>query len=235
MKSILVWDIPTRLFHWLFALTFTVAYVTSEADGWAAVHVFSGLLMLGLIVCRVIWGMVGSRYARFSSFLFSPAAGFNYLLDTLKGKAERHVGHNPAGSWAIYLLLLLGVGTSVSGLSMLLIGEQFEDIHEVLANGALAVVVVHIVGVAAASFLHRESLPRAMVTGYKEGEAQQAIASSHPLAAIVLLALVAAFSVVYWQGWDARTQSVSLPFLSQPLALGEHDGHKGKHKDHEDD
>lgn len=224
MKSILVWDIPTRLFHWLFALSFAVAYVTAEADGWAGVHVFSGLLMLGLIACRMIWGLLGSRYARFSSFLYSPAAALKYFLDTLRGKAERHVGHNPAGSWAIYLLLLLGIGIGVSGLALLTAGEQFEDIHEALANGMLAVVVVHILGVIAASFLHRENLPRAMVTGCKEGDERQAIRSSRPIAAIVLLALVAAFSVVYWKGWDSQTQSVTLPFLSQPLALGEHDG-----------
>jgi len=235
MKSILVWDIPTRLFHWLFALSFTVAYVTAEADGWAGVHVFSGLLMLGLIACRMIWGLVGSRYARFSSFLFSPLAGFKYLLGTLQGKAERHVGHNPAGSWAIYLLLLLGIGASVSGLSLLVVGEQFEDIHEALANGALAVVVVHVIGVIAASFLHRENLPRAMVTGCKEGDEHQAIRSSRPIAAIVLLALVAAFSMVYWKGWDSQTQSVTLPFLSQPLALGEHDRHGATHGEHDDD
>lgn len=231
MKSILVWDIPTRFFHWLFALTFTVAFVTAEADGWAGVHVFSGLLMLGLIAYRMIWGIVGSRYARFSSFLFSPVAAVSYLIDTLQGKAERHVGHNPAGSWAIYLLLLLGAGISVSGLALLSAGEQFEDIHEVLANGALAIVVVHIVGVIAASFLHRENLPRAMVTGRKEGEDSQAIRSSRPGSAIVMLALVAAFSVAYWKGWDPQTQSVTLPFLSQPLALGEHEGGHGEDDD----
>jgi len=236
MKSILVWDIPTRLFHWLFALSFTVAFVTAEADGLAGVHVFSGLLMLGLIAYRVIWGMVGSRYARFSSFLFSPVAAVRYLIDILQGKAGRHVGHNPAGSWAIYLLLLLGIGIGVSGLAMLSAGEQFEDIHEALANGALAVVVVHILGVIAASFLHRENLPRAMVTGYKEGEERQAIRSSRPGSAIVMLALIAAFSVAYWKGWDAPTQSVTLPFLTQPLALGEHEGgHAAKHGEDDDD
>ena len=208
MKSILIWDIPTRLFHWLFALSFTVAYVTAEADGWAGVHVFSGLLMLGLIACRVVWGVLGSRYARFSSFLFSPVAAFKYLLDTLRGKAERHVGHNPAGSWAIYLLLLLGVGTSVSGLSLLVVGEQFEDVHEALANGALAVVLVHILGVIAASLLHRENLLRAMVTGYKEGDEHQAIRSSRPVSAIVSLALVTASSAVYWGLSGTKTEPI---------------------------
>ena len=222
MKNILVWDIPTRLFHWLFALSFTVAFITAEADGWAVVHVFTGLLMLMLIAYRVIWGIIGSRYARFSSFLFSPATAVKYLFDSMRGKAERHVGHNPAGSWAIYLLLLLGTGISVTGLALLSSGEQFEDIHEALSYGALAVVAVHIAGVIAASFLHRENLPRAMVTGCKTGEDTQSIPSARPIAALAMLVLLVTFSMAYWKGWDAQTQTVTLPFLSQPLALGEH-------------
>ena len=222
MKNILVWDIPTRLFHWLFALSFTVAFITAETDGWAATHVFTGLLMFALLIYRVIWGVVGSRYARFSSFLYSPIAAIKYLLETLQSKAERHVGHNPAGSWAIYLMLVLGVGISVSGLPLLTSGEQYEEIHEALSYGALAVVVLHIAGVIAASLLHRENLPRAMVTGFKAGEEAQGIPSSRPIAASVMLVLVATFSTLYWKGWDAQTQSVTLPFLGQPLALGEH-------------
>lgn len=227
MKSILVWDIPTRIFHWLFALSFTVAFVTAEADGWAGVHVYAGLIMLGLIAYRLAWGVFGSRYARFSSFLFSPVAALRYLLDEFGGKAARHIGHNPAGSWAIYLLLLLGAGIGVSGLAMLSAGEQFEELHEALSYGALAVVGAHIVGVIIASVLHRENLPRAMVTGRKEGEEQQGIRSARPIAAAVMLILLVSFSVSYWKGWDAQTQSVKLPFIDQPVALGEQDGESG--------
>ena len=225
MNKILVWDIPTRLFHWLFALSFTIAFITAEADGWAGMHVFTGLLMLMLLAYRIIWGVIGSRYARFSSFLFSPVAAIKYLFDAMQGKPERHVGHNPAGSWAIYLLLLLGVGISVSGLFLLSSGEKFEELHEALSYGALAVVAVHILGVIAASYQHRENLPRAMVTGYKAGEGAQGISSSRPVAALVMLVLTVTFSTLYWKGWDAQTQTVTLPFLSQPLALGEHGEH----------
>lgn len=232
MISILVWDIPTRFFHWLFVLSFTVAFITAEVDGWIAVHVFAGLLMLGLLAYRLVWGVVGSRYARFSSFLFSPLAAVRYLFDSLCGKAERHVGHNPAGSWAIYLLLLLGVAIGTSGLTMLFSGERFEDVHEVLAYVALGIVAAHIVGVIAASLLHRENLPRAMVTGRKAGEAAQGIRSARPVAAVVMLLVLASFSVSYWSGWDEQTQSVKLPFLSQPLTLDEPDKDgKGRHSD----
>lgn len=232
MKSILVWDIPTRLFHWLFALSFTVAFITSEAHGWAAMHVFSGLIMFGLLGYRLVWGIIGSRYARFSSFLFAPAIALKYLIDTVQGKAERHVGHNPAGSWAIYLLLLLGVGISISGLVMLsAAGELFEELHEALSYGALAVVAVHIVGVISASLLHRENLPRSMVNGRKQGEEVQAIRSARPVSALVMLVLLVSFSVSFWKGWDAQTQSVTLPFLSQPLTIHGEGGEDGGYDD----
>jgi len=232
MKSIRVWDIPTRLFHWLFALSFTVAFITAEAESWAATHVFAGLLMLGLIAYRLLWGIVGSRYARFSSFLFSPTTAIKYLFDTANGNARRHLGHNPTGSWMIYVMLLLAAGIGIFGLATLSSGEQFEDVHEVLANMAVGVVVAHIIGVAVASMLHGENLSQAMVTGRKQGEAVQGIRSGRPVSALVMLMLVVSFSVVYWQGWNPQERSVTLPFLGEPLVLNEHGGEKHHHSHH---
>ena len=231
MKSILVWDIPTRLFHWLFALSFTVAFITAEAESWAATHVFTGLLTLGLVGYRVIWGVIGSRYARFSSFLFSPATAIRYLLATGNGNAQRHVGHNPAGSWMIYVMLLLGAGIAIFGLATLSSEERFEDVHQVLANVAIGVIVAHIVGVAVASMLHGENLPQAMVTGRKQGETEQGIRSGRPFSALLMLTLVVSFSVVYWQGWNPQERSVTLPFLGAPLVLNEH-GEEHHHSHH---
>jgi cytochrome b len=237
MRSILVWDIPTRLFHWLFAISFAVAFATAEIGDLAVVHVFTGLLALGLVVYRVIWGLVGSRYARFSSFLFSPSAALKHLLETVRGKAERHVGHNPAGSWAIYFLLTLGLAIGFSGLTMLFAGEQVEEVHEVLAIVTLNIALLHIIGVVVASLKHRENLPRSMVTGRKESDEAQGISSARPGAAAVMIVLMASFSISYWSGWDAQTESVRLPFLSQPLKLAEQDKdndkeghHSGKHE-----
>lgn len=232
--KILVWDLPTRLFHWLFAGSFVVAYVTGEAESLFPLHVFAGLLMLVLVAYRLVWGLVGSRYARFSSFLYGPAAALRYALATVSGKAEHHVGHNPAGSWAIYGLLLLGAGAAVAGLTTLLGGDSYKDIHEVLANGMLAVVIVHLVGVAVASFAHRENLPRAMVTGQKEGAAEQGISSPRYMAAAVLVALVLGSAGVFLKGYDSMQQTLTLPFVAKPLDLsGEGDG-EGRH-DHDDD
>jgi cytochrome b len=231
MNSVLVWDIPTRLFHWLFAVFFTVAFFTSGSDSWTSIHVFAGLLTLGLVAYRMMWGVIGSRYARFSSFLFSPVTAIQYLLATGNGNARRHVGHNPAGSWMIYVMLLLGSGIAIFGLATLSSGEQFQDIHEVLANMAVGIVVAHIAGVTFASVLHQENLPRAMITGRKQGKTEQGIRSGRPFSALLLLVLVAAFSVVYWQGWDPQARAVTLPFLSEPLVLDAHEG-EGSHKHH---
>lgn len=233
--KVLVWDIPTRLFHWLLAAAFAVAYITGETENLFPLHVFAGLLMLVLIAYRLVWGFMGSRYAKFSSFMYSPVAAGRYVLDVIKGSAKRFIGHNPAGSWAIYLLLLLGAGAAISGLMGLLGNENFEEIHEVLANGMLILVVVHLVGVLVESLAHKENLPRAMVTGQKDGSTEQGIASARPLGAVVLIALVAATGAVFLKGYDAAQQTLTLPFLSQPLDLSHEGGEGHEHGEHDGD
>ena len=235
--KVLVWDIPTRLFHWLFAAAFAVSFITGQAEILFPLHVLSGLLILVLIGYRIVWGLIGSRYARFTSFLFSPGAASAYAFDVMKGKAKRFIGHNPAGSWAIYLLLLLGAGAAMAGLLMLVYGESFEDIHEVLANALLAVVIVHLVGLMVESLVHKESLPKAMINGHKEGAADDGIKSPHYLAATVLLALMVGTGALFLNGYDSAKKTLSLPFLAQPLDLSgeEHEGHKHNGHEHEDD
>lgn len=227
--KILVWDIPTRVFHWLFAGAFATAYLTAESETLFPVHVFSGLLMLVLVGFRLVWGLTGSRYARFSSFLFSPAAGAKYVFDVLKGKAQRHIGHNPAGSWAIYALLLLGAAASASGLSTLFIGESLKDLHEALVNAMMAVVAVHLAGVAVESWVHRENLAKAMVDGHKEGEIQYGIPSSRRLAGAVLLVLVLGLGGVFFQGYDDVRQTLTLPVVGKTISLAPPEG--GGHGD----
>ncbi|MEQ1439111.1 cytochrome b/b6 domain-containing protein [Fontimonas sp. SYSU GA230001] len=192
---ILVWDIPTRVFHWLLAISFAGAYVTAESEAWRLVHVTLGYTFGGLILFRLLWGLVGTRHARFSDFAFGPRRVLAYLRSLLGRNPEHHVGHNPAGSWAIYAILLLGLGTALSGYALYneIGGEAFEDVHEVVANLLLGIVVVHIAGVIVSSVLHRINLPRSMVTGYKTGEATQGIQRAHAGLGIALAGLVLAF------------------------------------------
>lgn len=217
--KILVWDLPTRVFHWLFAGSFAIAYLTSGSETFFPLHAFAGALMLVLIGFRLVWGLTGSRYARFSSFLFSPAAGAKYVFEVLKGKAQRHIGHNPAGSWAIYALLLLGAVAAASGIATLVIGESVKDVHEVLGNVMLTVVVAHLLGVAVESWVHRENLAKAMVDGHKEGEAQDGIPSSRGFAGVVLLALIVGMGVVFLKGYDDVRQTLTLPLIGKTINL----------------
>jgi cytochrome b len=196
----LVWDVPTRVFHWSLALSFAGAYITSETERYRDVHVALGYVFFGLILFRLIWGFVGSHYARFSSFSFKPSETIAYVKSLLAKQPAHYVGHNPAGSVAIYLLLALGVMIGVSGILLYWeVGgeEAFEEIHEIAANGMLAVVLVHIAGVFASSLLHKENLVRAMLTGYKQTETPTPAVRAYAVLGLLLLAAVVGFLIFY--------------------------------------
>jgi cytochrome b len=179
-SEVYVWDPFVRLFHWTLVVAFTVAYLT-ESD-LLNVHVWAGYLVGALVVARVIWGFVGPEHARFADFIYSPAATLRYLRDLMLLRAGRHLGHSPGGGAMIVLLLLFLTATVATGLVVYggdqqggpLAGmfskdfaETFEEVHEVIANITLALVLAHITAVVLASFVFRENLVRAMVTGYK--------------------------------------------------------------------
>lgn len=194
-QSILVWDLPTRVFHWLLAACFAGAFITGDSERWRDIHIMLGYTMLILIAFRVAWGFIGSRYARFGSFAFGPGRVAAYLRSLLGARPEHHVGHNPAGSWAIYLLLGLALIAGITGYATQneLGGEWLEEFHEGAANAMLAVVVVHIAGVIASSLLHAENLVAGMITGRKTGPAAEGIRSPHRIVAAALLACVIGF------------------------------------------
>ena len=211
MKRILIWDIPTRLFHWLLATSFVVAWLSSESDQWLSVHTFFGYLMLGLIGFRLIWGIAGGHYACFASFKYSPLAGLAYLRQMLAGHARRYVGHNPAGSQAIYLLLALGLAVGLSGvftlggeeqqgaaagLTGITVGRIFKEVHEIAATLMLLVVIGHVAGVVVESWLHKENLPRSMVTGMKNAPQDAPISRSYWQVGVSLM-----FAVAIFAGW----------------------------------
>lgn len=198
-QRILVWDIPTRVFHWLLAASFAGAFLTAESEQWRDVHVMLGYSFAGLIGFRLIWGLIGSRYARFRSFLFSPREAMDYVRSLLSRSPRHYLGHNPAGSIAIFLLLGLGILTAVTGWMNYsdVAGAWTEDVHEAAANGMLAVVVVHILGVVVSSLLHRENLVRAMITGRKSGGPGEGIRRSHAWIAAALIAGIAALWTWY--------------------------------------
>ncbi|HAN54929.1 MAG TPA: cytochrome B, partial [Betaproteobacteria bacterium] len=157
-RKILVWDVPVRVFHWLMVLSFAGAYLTAESERWRLLHVSLGYTMAGLVGFRIVWGLMGTRYARFSTFVRGPKAVARYLGAMLRGQPEHHTGHNPAGALAIVALLGLTLVVTASGWATYndIAGDWLEEVHEAAANVMLAVIGVHVAGVLLSSWLHRE-------------------------------------------------------------------------------
>ncbi len=193
MQKILVWDWPVRLGHWLMVGGFALAWLTGDSETFRLVHVIAGATVFGVATFRLPWGFIGSRYARFVDFVRGPAAVKDYVVSLLRLQPDHHVGHNPAGGWAIVLLLGLGIVTGVVGWAIYndIGGHWLEEVHEALAATMLTVVIVHVAGVISGSLLHGENLVRAMLNGRKSGAPEAAIRSARPLAAALLLAWVA--------------------------------------------
>lgn len=178
-----VWDIFIRFFHWTLATAFFIAYMTE--DDLMTVHVWAGYVVGGLVVLRVLWGVVGPRYARFTDFIYRPATVLAYLRDLVSLRAKRYIGHSPPGGAMVVALLLALVAVVATGVLLYGLhdgagplahlhgygGRSFrrliEGIHELASNLTLALVIAHIVGVLLASFAHSENLIVAMITGKK--------------------------------------------------------------------
>ena len=164
-----VWDPLVRIFHWSLVAGIAAAWLT--ADVWDRIHEWIGYAVGALIAIRLVWGFVGPEYARFAQFVKGPRETLAYLGRILRGRAERHIGHNPAGAAMIVALLATISGTVITGWMMTLDAfwgvEWVEDLHEALANTILVLVAFHVAGVIHASITHRENLVRAMITGWK--------------------------------------------------------------------
>ena len=210
-----VWDAPVRITHALFIACVAGAWLTRGAEhtDWHAVF---GYAALAALVFRIVWGFVGPPHARFSGFSYSPKQAVGYLLSALRGSVRHYTGHNPAGSWAVYLLLALIAATCISGIiaSAALhqmgflagtisfeMGDLSFSLHEWLAWIVLATVALHLAGVAWGSRVHHENLAAAMVTGRKiahEPGAADAPARLGLAAAILLVAIAGAAIYLLW-------------------------------------
>jgi len=180
-NTIKVWDPLVRIFHWSLVLFFFLSYFTE--DDWITVHSYAGYIVGFLIAFRLVWGVIGTRYARFTDFITSPQKVINYAKQLISGKAKRYIGHNPAGAAMIVLLLISLTLTVISGVALFATDGQgplaatffstwsdelLEEVHELLANLTLLLVIGHIAGVLLGSLIHRENLIRAMITGEKK-------------------------------------------------------------------
>lgn len=135
--TIKVWDILVRLFHWSLVIAFTIAYFTAEEENpW---HIYAGYTVLGLVIFRILWGLVGTQYARFSNFIYSPSHVVRYVKSLLAKNPKHYIGHNPAGGWMIVALLISLTTVTVSGLKLYAEEEGLGP----LAKGAVKVTLIN--------------------------------------------------------------------------------------------
>ena len=176
-QSVLVWDMPVRIFHWLLAASFAGAWITSESESQQMIHYAFGYTAVALVLFRVVWGVVGTKYARFGQFIKGPAETMHHIKALLTGNQHVGLGHNPAGALAMISLMILILLIGLTGYWSVkeFLGDFMSEAHEVIANLTLAVVVIHIAAAIIMSFMQKENLVRSMVTGKKQGAPEQAI------------------------------------------------------------
>ena len=173
-----VWDPLVRIFHWSLVASFAVAWFTPRVA--ADIHHWAGYVAGALVFMRLLWGVLGTPYARFSQFVRHPKSVVGYLRAILSGREARYIGHNPAGGMMVLALMSLMAVTAFTGWMMTTdayFGEDWvENVHGLSADGLLVLVFIHVGGVVLASVRHRENLVRAMITGRKREAGAEDIA-----------------------------------------------------------
>lgn len=189
-EQIRVWDPLVRAFHWTLVAAFAIAYLTE--DDIMLLHVWAGYIIGAALLIRILWGLVGTRHARFTDFVTSPKTAVQYVKDTLTLRAKRYLGHNPAGGLMIVVMIISLAITVTSGIALYGAAEQagplaqsfagsgefwedaLEGLHEFFANFTLLLVAVHVAGVVVESLIHRENLVASMINGFKRAEEDRA-------------------------------------------------------------
>lgn len=223
-----IYDLPTRIFHWTFAALFVTAFMIAKTvdddNPVFSYHMLAGLMLGSLVTLRLIWGVVGSRYARFSSFALRPTDLIGYFRGIFTGDKTKWAGHNPASSWGTLAMLGFALGLGITGYLMATGSkETFEDAHELLADGFLVTVLFHIAGVFLHAIRHRDGIAFAMAHGKKElTEVSVAIPSNQPVAALMLVVLMAALGTYLVKNYDSTQRQLNL--FGTTLQLGENEG-----------
>jgi cytochrome b len=215
MYSIRVWDIPTRVFHWLLVALVVFSFSTGKIGGNALIyHEWSGFAIIVLVVFRLVWGFMGGLQSRFITFVKGPAEVIRYASSLLRGDSMRHIGHNPLGGWSIIAMLislLIQAGTGLFANDDILfegplygwVSKKTSDwlthIHHLNQKVLLVLVAVHICAVLFYLIAKHENLIKPMITGTKEWHQHQDSAWGNPALALTIAAVVAvvAYLILY--------------------------------------
>lgn len=208
-EAIMVWDMPVRVFHWLLVICFAGAWLSSESERWAMIHYAFGYTACLLVLIRLVWGLIGTRYARFSQFLKSPKAVLEHFMAMLRGNPHHDVGHNPAGGLVMFALMLLILVIGLTGYLSVkeFLGNFVSEAHEAVASLVLGLVIVHIIAAVGMSVIERQNLVRSMVTGKKKGMPEQGIRyPQYLIGALIFLGSLYFFYLTLSGGLPSLTQ-----------------------------
>ena len=196
MKQIKVWDYPVRIFHWLFVICFFGAFITSESERFTLLHLSFGYVGVMLIILRILWGFVGTRYARFSSLNINFQSIRAHILEFSKIDTKHSKGHNPLGATVMIGLVLLFFLTAASGYYTYNNNDIAEEVHEFFGNFMMLIVSIHILAAIIMSIYERQNLIISMINGKKYGDPKEGIENEHILVGLVFLFLAIIFMVL---------------------------------------
>lgn len=214
-------DAPTRMVHWLMALSFTGAYITAESERWHLLHITLGYTLLGLIVWRLVWGLLGPRRSRLGA-LFSRLGQAPALARAwLSGQGNLLASQQCLNALAILAILMLGLVVTMSGfgLEQDWLGELLEELHEGSGEAMLAVVLAHLGLIALAAVLKRQNTVLPMITGRMPGRGPDLVKQGMGWLAALILAAVVGFWIWQWQSAPADTG----PLDGRPAISRSHD------------
>jgi cytochrome b len=239
MRQVLVYDLPTRFFHWLFAgffvTAFAIANLVDDESIRFSLHMLAGLGMLFVVLLRLAWSLLGTRHARLTDLALNPVQLLAYFKGMGSGGSRRWIGHNPASSWAAVTMVGLALGLGATGYLMATGGgsDGLEEAHELMANAFLVVVLLHLGGVAAHVLRHRDHLQAAMATGRKAAlSGEQAPVRPARAAGLAFVVLTGLFVGYLLRNYDAQARTLQL--FGSTLQLGENEQDHGSGDGDED-
>lgn len=216
MKTIRVYDLPTRLFHATFSLSFIAAFIIAKAlDDESAIygyHMILGMVMASAVILRIIWGFIGSEHARFKSFALDPKELITYVKSAIQSKTKKYVGHNPGSSYVAILMFACSLLLVFSGYNMIIKNYKyiFEEVHEIIAHIFLLLSIAHIMGIALHTIKHKELIGLSMFNGHKQVDDNQQKVSNHLVAGIIYILLIAGVATTLVKNYNLSTGELTL-------------------------
>ena len=237
MNKTLIWDIPTRLLHWAFAVSLTtslgLALVVDDDSPLFQLHLLFGFVAAFLLLLRIVLGLVGSRHARFAAFPVRPTEIIRYFVGVVTGKARTYAGNSPGSALAaitmfvlVPLLVFTGIGTG---------GEAFEDVHGVFAYVLLGVICAHLLGLLVHTIRHRENIAAAMITGRKERPPEDGLKTAHPVWGLIVMITGIGWVTALFANHDAPAATVTIPVIGAVVQLGENENSTGESRERDGD